>query len=175
MKCPACFNELQEVVVGDVNVEVCKGGCGGMWFDNFEVKKFDEGHETGGEELLDVEKNPSVSVDRSQRLNCPKCDEIVMMRHFFSIKNQVEVDECAGCGGIWLDAGELAQIREQFETEEERKQAAHDYFKDVFAKHFSEMEAENEAKLAKTRRIAKMFRFICPSYYVPGKQDWGAH
>jgi Zn-finger nucleic acid-binding protein len=25
----------------------------------------------------------------------------------------VEIDECGGCGGIWLDAGELAKIREE--------------------------------------------------------------
>jgi len=23
-------------------------------------------------------------------------------------------------------------------------------------------------------KISNMFRFICPSYYIPGKQDWGA-
>ena len=28
--------------------------------------------------------------------------------------------------------------------------------------------------LRKARRIAHAFRFICPSYYIPGEQDWGA-
>jgi Zn-finger nucleic acid-binding protein len=32
-------------------------------------------------------------------------------RHFFSAKRRIEVDECPNCGGYWLDAGELAQIR----------------------------------------------------------------
>jgi hypothetical protein len=27
--------------------------------------------------------------------------------------------------------------------------------------------------LRKARRIAHAFRFICPSYYIPGEQDWG--
>ena len=30
-----------------------------------------------------------------------------MMRHFFSVKRQVEVDECPGCGGFRLDAGKM--------------------------------------------------------------------
>jgi hypothetical protein len=28
-------------------------------------------------------------------------------------------------------------------------------------------------ELRKARRIAYAFRFICPSYYIPGEQDWG--
>jgi len=174
MKCPACFNELQEMTFGDVALDVCKGGCGGVWFDNFELKKFDEPHEPAGEGLLNVEKNPDVNVDRSQRYKCPKCDDIVMMRHFFSVKKKVEVDECPGCGGVWLDAGELEQLRGLFESEQERRQAGEEYFEKKFGEHFKAMEAENEAKLAKTRKFSNMFRFICPSYYVPGKQDWGA-
>jgi Zn-finger nucleic acid-binding protein len=35
MKCPACKNVLQEMTVDNVTVDICKGGCGGIWFDNF--------------------------------------------------------------------------------------------------------------------------------------------
>ena len=41
MKCPACENELTDKDVGGVTVDICNGGCGGLWFDNFEFKKFD--------------------------------------------------------------------------------------------------------------------------------------
>ncbi len=36
------------------------------------------------------------------------------------------------------------------------------------------MRAESEENALKAQRFARMFRFICPSYYVPGKQLWGA-
>ncbi len=36
------------------------------------------------------------------------------------------------------------------------------------------MGAENEENLQKAQRIARMLRFICPSYYIPGEQSWGA-
>jgi Zn-finger nucleic acid-binding protein len=174
MKCPACENELQQMTVADVTVDVCKGGCGGIWFDNFELKKFDEPQESAGEALLDIDLSESVAVDHSKRLKCPKCDNIVMMRHFFSVKHEGEVDECPGCGGIWLDAGELKHIRGLFETEQQREQAADEYFSELFGNQLAAMEAEDDAKREKAQKFANMFRFICPSYYIPGKQDWGA-
>ncbi len=174
MKCPACENQLQQVTIADVTVDVCRGGCGGIWFDNFELKKFDEPHESAGEALLDIELNKNVTVDHNKRLKCPKCDDVVMMRHFFSVKHEVEVDECPGCGGIWLDAGELKHIRSLFETEQQREQAAEEYFSELFGNQLAAMKAEDEAKVAKARKFANMFRFICPSHYIPGKQDGGA-
>ena len=75
---------------------------------------------------------------------------------------------------VWLDAGELSRIRSLFDTEEQRKKAADEYFDEVFGDHFRAMKAENEEKLAKTRKIANVFRYVCPSNYIPGKQDWGA-
>lgn len=174
MNCPACGNVLQEITIGDVEVDVCQGGCGGIWFDNFEIKKFDEPHESAGEELLDIERDESITVDHTKRLKCPKCDEVVMMRHFFSVKKQVEVDECPGCGGFWLDAGELLKIRSLFDTEEERHRATQEYFSEVFGGQLAAMETEDKSNLNKAKKISNMFRFICPSYYIPGKQDWGA-
>ena len=43
MKCPACYNELTPRRAGQITVDVCDGGCGGIWFDNFELKRVDAG------------------------------------------------------------------------------------------------------------------------------------
>ena len=174
MKCPACSNSLEQITIDSITVDVCKDGCGGIWFDNFEIKKFDEPHEAAGQALLDIERDKSIAIDHTKRLNCPKCDGIVMMRHFFSVKKQVEVDECPACGGFWLDAGELRQIRGLFNTEAERHQAAEEYFSDLFGDQLKAMEAQTQAEAAKTQKTINMFRFICPSNYIPGKQSWGA-
>lgn len=115
MKCPACDTRLTEMVVDDVAVDVCQGGCGGIWFNNWELKKLDEPHEHLGEQLLDIDVAPNIKVDRSKRRQCPKCAGVTMMRHFFSVKQEVEVDECAACAGIWLDAGELKRISRQLQ------------------------------------------------------------
>jgi hypothetical protein len=128
------------MTVGGVVVDVCRGGCGGIWFDNYELNKFDEPHESAGEELLEIEQDESIIVDHTKKLKCPSCDDVVMMRHFFSVKKDVEVDECPGCGGFWLDAGELGKIRGLFNTEEERRKAAKEYFSKVFGGELSAME-----------------------------------
>jgi hypothetical protein len=65
-------------------------------------------------------------------------------------------------------------MRGLFNTEEERHKAAEEYFTEVFGGQLAAMEAEDQQKLKKAQKIANMFRFICPSYYIPGKQDWGA-
>ena len=174
MKCPACDNQLEQRIVGDVAVDVCNNGCAGIWFDNFELQKFDEKHEAAGESLLQIERNPEISVDHSQKRHCPKCETQKMLKHFMSVKREVEVDECPKCGGFWLDAGELGQIRDQFETQTDREQAAHAYFSDTFGGDIEKMLTQGGEKRKRARSIARMFRFVCPSYYIPGKQSWGA-
>jgi len=175
MKCPACANELQEMTVADITVDVCKGGCGGIWFDQYELSKVDEPHESLGEHLLDVERNGDIKVDHTRKRMCPRCDDTVMMRHFNSFKNEVEVDECPRCAGYWFDQGELAQIRDQFDTEEERRKAAGEMFAELCRNELAEMERLDREKHAKADRIVRMFRFFCPSHFIPGKQKWGAY
>ncbi len=113
MKCPACFNELTPFQVGDLTVDVCQGGCGGIWFDAFELQQVDEEQETAGEPLLNIQRDERLIVDKTRRRECPRCEGVKLHRHFYSAKRRVEVDECPGCGGYWLDAGELASIREE--------------------------------------------------------------
>ena len=111
MKCPACFNELSQLQVGSVAVDVCQGGCGGIWFDAFELQRVDEEQEVAGERLLEIQRDARVVVDSARKRECPRCAGIKLQRHFFSANRQVEVDECPNCAGYWLDAGELAKIR----------------------------------------------------------------
>ena len=110
MKCPACYNELDPAQVGSLVVDVCHG-CGGTWFDAFELQKVDQEEEAAGQRLLHVEHDPQVMVDPTRKRACPRCEGVKLHRHFFSAKRRVQVDECPSCGGYWLDAGELAAIR----------------------------------------------------------------
>ena len=150
------------MTVEGITVDVCKGGCAGIWFDRYELMKVDESHESAGEELSNIEGDPAVlsTIDHTKRLSCPKTPEVVMMRHFFSVN--------------WLDVGELATIRTEFATEEERDQAAAQYFSELFDSELIAAHSETLEDLESAQRIAYIFRFICPSYYIPGKQEWGA-
>jgi hypothetical protein len=114
IKCPACFHGLTSLQVGSVTVDVCRG-CGGIWFDAFELQQVDEERETAGEWLLQVEREQRIQVDPQRKRECPRCAGVKLKRHYYSPRRRVEVDECPGCGGYWLDAGELEKIREESE------------------------------------------------------------
>ncbi len=47
-------------------------------------------------------------------MKCPNCNETLLM----SVRNQVEIDYCPSCRGIWLDRGELDKIISYAEREE---------------------------------------------------------
>lgn len=174
MECPVCGNGLAQMRAGEITVDACANGCGGIWFDRYELMKVDESQESAGEGLLEIGRDEGLVVDLSKRLRCPKGDDAVMMRHFFSAKRQVVVDECPSCGGHWFDPGELAAVRTEFASEEEREQAAQRYFSELFDTELVAAHRETEEDLARAQRVAHILRFIYPSYYIPGKQDWGA-
>ena len=111
MKCPACDCELAALQVGAVVVDACQGGCGGVWFDAFELKKVDEQHEAAGEHLTKIERDPNLRVDAARKRDCPQCEGIKLKRHLFSRTSRVEMDHCPNCAGYWLDAVELEKIR----------------------------------------------------------------
>ena len=173
MNCPACGTVMTEIAAGDVKVQACKGGCGGLWFDEWTLGKVDQPDQSAGESLLNIPQNASLKVDQSERRKCPR-DSVVMMRHFWSVKRDVVVDECPKCEGIFLDPGELAAIRADSKSDAERHKAAEAYYSEMFDQQLAGMLRQDKAKLESARRVARIFKFLCPSYYIPGKQAWGA-
>jgi hypothetical protein len=145
MKCPACYNELTEIQVGPVLVDVCQGGCGGVWFDGFELQKVDETSEAG-EPLLHTQRDERVVVDPARKRSCPRCPGIKLSRHFFSPKRQVEVDECPNCGGYWLDAGELERIRGEKAAEHATERARESSISSEFIRYIYRLEAEERER-----------------------------
>lgn len=113
MKCPACDGELSFVGFAGISLKRCASGCGGVWFDSGELDRFDEKRESlppGG--IVPI-KNSNVVIDRNKARCCPRCTNQTLAQHFYDQQNQIEVDQCLGCGGIWLDIGELDQVRDQ--------------------------------------------------------------
>ena len=127
MHCPACASPLAVLNLEGLVVEVCRGGCGGIWFDNFELSRVDEAPEKLGEALAILEFDATAIVLLEKR-PCPKCAGFTMLQHTFSREKPVTVDECPNCGGVWLDGGELTEIRQPVRTAAERKQATQAFF-----------------------------------------------
>ena len=69
-----------------------------------------------------------------------------------------EVDECPQCGGYWLDAGELALIRQECESEQERKKAVDRAFAEVAASQLASMRAGGQDQ-AERARVGRTLSF----------------
>jgi Zn-finger nucleic acid-binding protein len=122
MICPACDRTLTPLKLDDITLDVCQGGCGGIWFDNFELKKLedDPNAQVGA---LDIRTNPAIHIDHQRKRKCPKCDGVWLRRHYYSPRRKVEVDSCGSCAGYWLDALELVQISQDTKAEAGRSQS----------------------------------------------------
>lgn len=125
MYCPRSNTPLEPLLVGGITVFT--SAQGGVFFDNSQIFKFSSPQLKHGQVLLKYLSNYIEGEGEvSSRVNCPKCPSIVMMRRYFSPLKVVEIDECPGCAGIWLDSGELAKIHENHLTPRERKLLAHE-------------------------------------------------
>lgn len=51
-------------------------------------------------------KQEAESKTAAGHMTCPKCGEPLKARSF----QKIEIDQCTGCNGIWLDAGEMEQV-----------------------------------------------------------------
>ncbi len=168
MNCPSCDLKLRKISAGGLRVLVCQEGCGGLWFGRLELLKLDENSHGTGERLLHVARADGVRFFRDVEAICPQCKTSLMLRHFFSRERDVEVYQCAKCGGFWVDSGELASlVNLRYESEEKQQQAVASYFKTVFDQRIAKMNLHIEDVMESARSIVKIFLFICPEKFQP--------
>lgn len=110
MKCPACKEPLREKGAGDMTLDMCYGGCGGIWFDATELQRLDA---RAAATLHTIWQAPPGTIQLADARLCPRCTEQVLERKWFSDLKKVEIDQCPRCNGIWLDAGEFSSIYEE--------------------------------------------------------------
>jgi len=167
MNCPACGNTLTPVNVSGQTIDVCYGGCAGIWFDQGELRAFDEPVDKAGEILAKLAGEPQLTVDMTKRRRCPRCPASVLMRHFYSAKRAVSVDACPTCAGTWLDGGELEQIRSEYDSGGARRQAAQVCLEEVLAgDRMSLMRAELYDQLPYDTSRSRIFSSLLVACYV---------
>ena len=151
MQCPACANELVSEVIDGIQLEVCDGGCGGIWFGRDVLTKFDHAHHPT-EDFVSPRIRTDKPVDQTRRYICPHCNDIAMVRQFVKVLDDVLVDECSSCGGMWLHGDELAEIQHQFD-EEGSLSASHEPIMDPD-------DDLNEREELRNRRFLNACRFL---------------
>lgn len=140
--CPACGKEMEKIFIERANclIDVCTNGCGGIYFDNREFKKFDENLESIDEIQAKLADKTFKKTDETFKRVCPACG-MKMVKNSTSVKGEIIIDDCYSCGGKFLDFGELEKIRAEYPTEEARKQAVVDYLKSSMGAEFEAMHA----------------------------------
>jgi len=62
------------------------------------------------QELIEKMKAKLEAEDtKATQINCPKCDGKLLETEY----ENIVIDVCDKCSGVWLDAGELAQVVDQ--------------------------------------------------------------
>jgi len=165
MKCPRTNTPLKPIKVGGIEVDTSEG-CGGVWLDNFELKKLTSSDSFPAEVLVEHLKQYHLPLGNTgHRLNCPKDTDVVMMRRFYSAKNQIEIDECPACGGVWLDAEELGGIINLFESEEDFRRTQQQFADSVMeSDEIKSHEKEHDEIVSKLDKVGRILRSI--SKYV---------
>lgn len=103
--CPKCWVEMDrkeaEVFGPNILVDICPK-CGGIWLDHGELNKL-----LRNRKLSDY-LTKHIGTQTKSKLVCPRCGGLMDIEK----AEDVEVDVCLSCNGVWLDYGELQKLRD---------------------------------------------------------------
>jgi Zn-finger nucleic acid-binding protein len=130
-KCPRCGSPLTAAEYEGAPVPTC-GRCRGQWLGPDELKQLVEARK----KTWDPDRLAAVAATPARRLPlealhedlpCPDCGT-PMETFNYAGDSGVLLDKCPGCGGIWLDGGELEQVQVFVESSERARAADAKWF-----------------------------------------------
>ncbi len=104
MRCPRDGSVLVGTEYKRVTIDYCPY-CNGSWLDKMELARITRKER----DILSLESDDSLSSLPASPCSCPRCGGVLKITHYTG-KQEVEIDICTGCGGIWLDTDELKEI-----------------------------------------------------------------
>lgn len=106
--CPRCWVEAErvEIEVFGPNIEIDEcPKCHGIWLDPGELKKL-----LKDRKITDY-LTKEIGTQSKSDLMCPRCGGLMDIES----AEDVEIDVCLTCRGVWLDAGELEDLKSKSE------------------------------------------------------------
>jgi Zn-finger nucleic acid-binding protein len=104
--CPRCFVDMvqrEAVAFGPkLIIDICPK-CEGLWLDAGELKKLV--HDRKLSDYL----TKDIGTQSKSKLVCPRCGGLMDLE----FADDVEVDVCLNCSGVWLDSGELQALKDK--------------------------------------------------------------
>jgi Zn-finger nucleic acid-binding protein len=106
MDCPVCTNAMITLELDEVEIDYCTD-CGGIWLDAGELEEL-LGEPVKATQLLASFKTDPNCTEKPRK--CPICDK--KMRKIVVVESQptLLIDKCAKGDGLWFDNGELHDI-----------------------------------------------------------------
>ena len=122
-ECHKCWVEMKKEEVEtfgpNIVIDVCPK-CNGIWLDKGELGKLLK------DRNLSNYLTKHIGTKSRSPMICPRCGNIMDIEK----ADDVEVDVCLTCGGVWLDSGELEELKakskEGFEGDELAKMEERD-------------------------------------------------
>jgi len=108
MKCPKCDSDFEQIQHDGIEVDRFNG-CKGLWFDTFENEEL---RALGGSEAIDT---GTTSAEKGHTLDaalCPRCS-VNMINMVVAGQPHIAYESCGVCHGVFFDAGEFRDFREE--------------------------------------------------------------
>ena len=106
MKCPKCDGELAPTKFEDVEIDRCRN-CKGLWFDAFEHEELKRRE---GSQVIDADRPAKAVAGGSKQ--CPRCP-VKMIDMVVAAQPHIKYESCPVCHGVFFDAGEFLDFREE--------------------------------------------------------------
>ena len=108
MRCPKCDSDFEQLQHDGIEVDRCKS-CKGLWFDTFENEELKA---LGGSEAIDSGTTTANQENRSGAGLCPRCS-VKMINMVVVGQPHIAYESCGVCHGVFFDAGEFRDFREE--------------------------------------------------------------
>ncbi len=117
MNCPTCKIAMITLELAEAEIDHCVN-CGGIWLDAGELEfLLDDAQKA--RRLLDSFHEVPAGSDPARK--CPICDKTMVRIVVGSSKPPLLIDKCRRSDGLWFDRGELPDILERGELDEDSR------------------------------------------------------
>lgn len=102
-KCSVAANRIEIDVFGpNIFIDICPR-CEGIWLDAGELGKLLK------DRKLSDYLTKDIGTQSKSKLICPRCGGLMDIES----ADDIDVDVCLSCNGVWLDAGELDGLKKK--------------------------------------------------------------
>ncbi len=114
MDCPVCANAMITLELDEVEIDYCTD-CGGIWLDAGELEELLGEAEKTAQLLASFKADPN---NTEKPRKCPICDKKMQKIIVGQSKPTLLIDKCAKGDGLWFDNGELHDIFDRAQLDE---------------------------------------------------------